>query len=149
MPLAVYTANIRYLKAKQQHALDVTRMGTWLARKAGEPVPGEPFAPSWPLLKDAKEGKLEFGEYDRLYTAEMRISAGMRPGHHQWNGCAELGWSRGVRPCPDAWRWLLAQSAVVLCCYCPHTDCHRTLLRTKILPAMGAVDCGEITKWAA
>lgn len=50
MALNVYSSNIRYFKAKQLHALDVTRMGTWLARKAGEPMPGEPFAPSWLLL---------------------------------------------------------------------------------------------------
>ena len=41
------------------------------------------------------------------------------------------------------WDALLGLSRVVLVCDCP-SHCHRTILRERILPKLGAVDCGEL-----
>jgi hypothetical protein len=121
MTLQVHTARISYGGPDR---LDVTRKGAWLARKAGRDAPGEPWAPSWDLLKKAKGGELHFDEYDPLFLAEMRVSYQ----RHR-----------------TAWDGLLARSRVVLVCYCVDAEqCHRWLLRTRIFPALGAVDAGEV-----
>jgi uncharacterized protein YeaO (DUF488 family) len=45
-----------------------------------------------------------------------------------------------------AWRELLLRKHVVLTCYCVHPErCHRFLLRTLVLPKLGAVDGGELS----
>lgn len=121
MSLLVLSARISYGGADR---LDVTRKGAWLAQKAGKDAPGEPWAPSWPLLKAAKAGELSFDEYDVRYLAEMRESYRQR---------------RAV------WDALLARPRVVLCCYCTDPEhCHRFILRTRILPKLGATDGGEV-----
>lgn len=125
--LIVHSARISYGGPDR---LDVTRKGAWLAWKAGKgETIGGAFAPSWPLLKAAKAGKLAFDEYDPRYLAEMRESYV----RHRW-----------------AWDDLLARPRVVLVCYCTDPEhCHRFLLRTRILPALGAVDGGELLQEAA
>jgi len=127
MPLLVHTAQIRYAFARKPDALDVTRAGVARARKAGDPCPpGEFLAPSWDLLMGFKEGRLTTEEqYTELYLAEMRSSYVEQRGR---------------------WAWLLGLPRIVLCCYEPWPEfCHRHILRTRILPALGAVDGGEIS----
>lgn len=59
-------------------------------------------------------------------------------------------WRHGIRSKRPAWENLLARERVVLVCYCLDAErCHRWLLRTRILPALGAVDGGELLQEAA
>lgn len=112
---------------------------------------GLAFAPSWDLLspwpaqrkaarialeaaveyedvraiEDIEAGQIRlFDEYRERYLEEMRRSyANNRP----------------------AWERLLARPSVVLLCYCTHPlRCHRWIMRSVILPKLGAVDLGEI-----
>jgi hypothetical protein len=126
MSLQVFTAQIRYVKAKLPDALDVTRVGNWVLQKAGKEAPGAVFAPSWDLFNDCRAGKvLSEEEYDLRFMDEMRVSIRRR-----W---------------PE-WKTILMLPRVVLCCYEPYPEhCHRHLLRERILPALGAIDCGELT----
>lgn len=130
MPLVVYTARAGAYRGPD---------GMVITRQFARPE-GLPFAPSWPLLGEAKRRQrnaratftgddLEradaeiWGWYEPLFIAEMR------------------GSYRTNRP---AWDVLLARGVVTLLCVCAHpTRCHRHVLRTKILPALGAVDGGE------
>ena len=125
MSLQVFTSRISYRGADR---LDVTR-------KSGG-VGGTPFAPSWGLLtkflrRCAGRSILtaeDFAEYSDAYLGEMRLSYGSASTHAHW-------------------RRLLSLDRVVLCCYCVNPlRCHRFILRTKILPALGGVDCGELAK---
>lgn len=147
MTLRVYTARVSY---DGPDRLDVTRQGADAHRKRhGIPSPGEPFAPSWRILKPALAARrlasrmlehrpdgdlaeareaaaklaLESWErYVREYTAEMRAS-----------------YQRRRR----AWDALLARETVTLVCYC--TDparCHRSLL-AGMLGSCGAEVLGE------
>jgi hypothetical protein len=81
------------------------------------------------ILQNAKaeaEGlrAVAFAEYAPLYVAEMRESY-------------KKNWS--------AWRVLLLRERVVVTCYCSDPDrCHRTILRARILTALGATDGGEL-----
>lgn len=121
MSLVVHTARF---SSRDPDRLDTTRMGTWLARKAGKcPGIGEAFAPSWALLKAAKSGALKFGEYELRYLSEMRDS---------------------YRVNRAAWDAVLSRDRVVLVCYCRDPDeCHRGLL-ADILAKLGATYAGEI-----
>ena len=124
MTLQVLTSQIRYAKSKQPDAYDISRMGAWLARKAGTPLDGEIFAPSWELLKDSKAGLVTERQYEERYIAEQRVS---------------------LRVNTHVWRWLFTRNRGVFCCYEKFGDfCHRHILREYILPRLGAVDCGEI-----
>lgn len=127
MPLHVYTAQIRYVKAKMPDALDVTRVGNWILQKARRPSPGAIFAPSWDLFNACKTGAVSTEEqYDKRFVEEMRAS---------------------YRAHGAQWRSILALTRVVLCCYEPFPEhCHRHILRETIFPKLGAVDCGEIAK---
>jgi hypothetical protein len=86
------------------------------------------------------------------FLAEMRVSYGIARGTPAWTrlppegrAMAEEAWERGARPHPEAWRRLLARGATVLCCFCmDDRRCHRGILRAEILPALGAVDGGEV-----
>jgi hypothetical protein len=90
--------------------------------------------------------------YAPRYKAEARVSYGLARGTPAWarqppeaRALAEEAWERGVRPCPEAWRRLLRSCLRVLVCYCSDSSrCHRTMLRAEILPALGAVDGGEL-----
>lgn len=73
-----------------------------------------------------------------------------RPGHFRFNIATAEAWKRGARSHRIDWLRLLSRPRVVLVCYCTEAErCHRFLLRTRILPALGAVDAGEILKEAA
>jgi hypothetical protein len=90
--------------------------------------------------------------YAPRFRAEMRISYGLMRGSTVWarlpaeaRTLAEEAWQRGARPRPEAWRRLLTRGWVVLVCFCADpARCHRGILRTEILPALGAVDGGEL-----
>mgnify|MGYP003546144974 CR=1 FL=1 len=118
MPLSVFTARISYSGADK---FDCTR-------KSG--TEGLFLAPSWlilgPALRLMRAGHTGYAwaTYVPEYLDEMRRSyVDNRP---QWTA-------------------LLARSRVVLCCYCTDPEhCHRALLRARILPALGATDCGEL-----
>lgn len=93
--------------------------------------------------------------YERLYLAEMRVSAGLRRGGPRWGEDEEAAWRRGARPAPRAWQALLSGTMAgpepVVVCFCPerqpgaaqrHT-CHRHHL-VRALVACGAADGGEV-----
>lgn len=102
--------------------------------------------------------------YLPLYTAEMRVSAGMLPTHPRWSAAEGAAFERGVRPNRAAWRAILdgagagARHAgwdwdgarlLVVCCYCDRLfvergHCHARVL-AKMLAAMGAEDGGVAT----
>lgn len=98
-----------------------------ITRGSGGPA-ADPFAPSWPLLREAKrllaanpaEG---WDWYQPRYVAEMRVSYAIFP---------------------EAWAALLARGRVVATCYCVDaTRCHRSLLAC-ILGKLGADVRGEL-----
>lgn len=107
---------------------------------------GFPTFDPFPYQRDAEAiTERAWRVYKPQYIAEMRISIGMMPGHRQWTDETQAAWDRGVRPSPRDWRWLLGLTRVILCCYCTDAaHCHRTVLRTDILPTLGAVDEGEM-----
>jgi uncharacterized protein YeaO (DUF488 family) len=121
MTLQVRTSRLTY---RLPDRLDVTR-------KSGKE--GLFLAPSWailmPVILARKSGTPEeevWCVYERCYLHEMRHS--YKTERAKWDA-------------------LLARESVTLVCYCTdETKCHRHLLRTKILPALGAVDGGEV--WA-
>jgi hypothetical protein len=126
MPLQVFTGHIL---TRDKDKLDVTRMGTWLARKrADEPAlpspPGEIFAPSWELLRAMKAGRLSWETFTERYHAEMRASYRMHRA---------------------SWKTFLARERIVICCYCPPPPlrCHRVLLEA-IFVKLGAEAHGEL-----
>lgn len=119
--LLVLTARLSYGGPDR---LDVTRLGAARAELAGKDAVGEPFAPSWGLLQQGKRRRLSFADYEKRFVAEMR---------------------RSYVTNRAAWDALLARPRVVLCCYCTTAEeCHRAILRGRILPALGAVDGGEV-----
>jgi hypothetical protein len=125
MPLHVHTAQIRYVFAGMPDALDVTRVGNWKLQNQGKPTPGVIFAPSWELFNDCKTREVSEAEYTERFLQEQRISA-----RTQWT----------------MWKAILVLPRIVLCCYEPFPQfCHRHIVRERILPAFGAIDCGEVT----
>lgn len=130
--LRVWTARVSYGGADR---LDITRSGADAARKAGRVSAGEPWAPSWGILRPALDALLSGDEtraaeawarYVPAFTAEMRAS---------WTAKRE------------AWeRLLIAGGDVTLCCTCtrkgPALRCHRRLAAAMLVKC-GAVDCGE------
>jgi uncharacterized protein YeaO (DUF488 family) len=110
--LRIQTARISYGGPDR---LDVTRKA------------GSPFAPSWELLRWARNDgctDATWETYSERYTAEMR---------------------RSYRKHRAAWDELLARGHVVLVCYCvDHRRCHRSLL-ASILVKLGAVYDGELS----
>jgi hypothetical protein len=123
MPLQVHTARI---STRDPDRLDVTR-------KSGKG--GLFLAPSWSILgpvKLALKSEAPIADvwafYRECYLREMRHSYATER---------------------SLWDALLARERVVLTCFC--TDpihCHRFILRTRILPKLGAVDCGELPSLA-
>lgn len=119
MPLQVHTARINI---KDPDRLDVTR-------KSG--TDGLFLAPSWDILgpvllarRSGTDERAVWAVYTKGYLLEMRDS---------------------YRKEREKWEALLARQRVVLTCFCHDpTHCHRHLLRTRILPRLGAIDCGEI-----
>lgn len=122
MSLIVHTARISYGGPDR---FDVTRKTAWLAQKAKKPALGDPFAPSWFLLKGGKSGAMAWDHYAADFLDEMRLSYLVHRA---------------------AWDELLARPHVVLVCFCVnHLRCHRKLL-AEILVKCGAKYEGE-TVW--
>lgn len=133
----VFTARVTYGGPDR---FDVTR-------KSGGPK-GEPFAPSWGLLRPYLELLQRIGKADpttdpatwiRLHKERDRLWADYVPAFVR-----EMRTSyRRNRP---AWDALLALPRVALVCYCEYGGayCHRTLLARDILPKLGAVYGGEL-----
>jgi uncharacterized protein YeaO (DUF488 family) len=122
--LHVQSARINYIGPDR---LDVTR-------KSG--TDGLFLAPSWKILRPALDAR-------RRETDE--------PSRHMsvaWANYVSAYFDEMRRSYVDnraAWTAILARERVVLCCYCTDPEhCHRALLRSRILPALGAVDGGEI-----
>lgn len=120
MSLIVRTARITYSGSDR---IDVTRKGCT--------PDGWFMAPSWkilaPVLRARSSQTLEqmWGEYVENYKREMEESR---------------------RLYPLMWRELLSLTGATLVCYCTNPlRCHRWILRTQILPELGAVDGGEVT----
>jgi len=165
-PLRVATGRI---DCGDRDALDVSRAGASRARSRGVPFPGEPFAPSWEILKPAldartlakiarSEGRAEdaalleaaaWERYVPAFEAEMRVSYGVPPDRMgQLEREASTRPKSPVRPDRRAWLALLARERVVLTCFCVAEEgeplrCHRRLL-AGILVKCGAVDEGEV-----
>lgn len=124
MTLHVQSARINYSGPDR---LDVTR-------KSG--TDGLFLAPSWKILRPALDAR-------RRETDE--------PSRHvsvAWANYVSAYFDEMRRSYVDnraAWTALLARERVVLCCYCTDPEhCHRAILRARILPALGAVDEGEV-----
>ena len=115
--LRVRTARVSYGGPDR---LDVTR-------KTG--TGGLFLAPSWAILRPVLDRRrigqpFDWAGYVAAYKAEMRES---------------------YRRDRAAWDALLARESVTLVCYCTDAvQCHRHVLRREILPALGAVDAGEV-----
>lgn len=96
--------------------LDVTR-------KTGDA--GLFLAPSWAILRPVLDQRrigqpFDWAGYVAAYKAEIRSERAK-------------------------WDALLAREAVTLVCFCTDpVQCHRHVLRREILPALGAVDAGEV-----
>lgn len=145
--LQVYTARI---SSRDPDRFDVTR------KSGGEE--GTPFAPSWAILRPALDARREadrLGEGARN-AARLGHGAASRDLRRQAVALDAEAWSAYVpaylaemrtsyRANRAAWERLLARRRVVLVCYCTDSEhCHRAILRSRILPALGAVDRGEI-----
>lgn len=125
MSAVIYTARIGY---DDPAVVDITR-------KTGDQF-GRAFAPSWALLGPVLQARRTGGDMEREW---QRYVAGFG---------GEMLASR--ENSPGAWRSLLARPRAVLVCYCSDPErCHRTLLARDILPKLGAVYGGELTKTAA
>ena len=89
------------------------------------------LAPSWALLSPflkARRGEAITEATWQAYAVEFRQE--MRRSYRQHRG---------------QWDALLARQRVVLTCFCTNPEqCHRAILRRDILPALGAVDAGEL-----
>ena len=148
MSLAVFTARV---SSRDTDRFDVTR-------KSGGPQ-GEPFAPSWAILRPALDARKEA---ERMHTMVIRAAekatGGKLDRQSKEDGLAMLVaplWAAYVpayrlemlasyRAHRAAWEALLARPRVVLCCYCgSSTWCHRRLL-AGYLAKLGATDGGEL-----
>lgn len=151
MTFVVFSARIGHL---DPDALDVTR-------KSGRA--GLFLAPSWHILKPALEARRQaqavMAECMKLAEAENGSDiptfdpfAYQREAENI-NAAAwakykpaflrEMETSRRVAPVD--WKQFLQRRRVVLLCYCvEHEYCHRTVLRAEVLPALGAIDGGEL-----
>lgn len=120
MATRVYTGRVGFYSGPD--ALPVTRLVV-------NDKLGIRFAPSKALLSRAlgerKKGNLEnfWSTYREMYFQEMRSA---------------------YRSAYLAFEELLAREEVTLLCFCPRRAfCHRSLLADEILPALGAIPCGE------
>ncbi len=142
MTLKVFSARIGY---HDPDVLDVTR-------KSGRD--GLFLAPSWDILKPALDARKRAAA---LLEETLGLDATARATAEQWEDDAWDVYRRAYRvelrksyvDHRAKWDALLARPRVVLVCYCvlrpsEPLRCHRAILRTHILPACGAVDCGEI-----
>ena len=144
MTLHVYGAR---LGTRDPDALNITRASGGAA--------GLPFAPSWRILRPALDARRNVEEMLRVAAGESEV-AGLAADEaamtwaEAWDTyvlayTAEMRTSyRDFRP---AWERMLSRERVVLTCYCHDAEhCHRRILGATILPKLGAVWCGEVTK---
>lgn len=145
MTLHVFSARLRP-GFNDPDALDVTRLGADRAHRERRSAEGEAFAPSWDLLGPA----INVRKFAKKLVAEGRPELAEQVLASSWNTythgfMAEM--RRSYRKHRDAWDALLRRERVVLLCFCAEADrCHRALLRARILPTLGAVDCGELER---
>lgn len=157
--LQVFSARIGH---PDPDAFDITRKGADAARGARQDAPGEPFAPSWKVLRPALDARSQHEELMRRAANAVRFDLIHPEREDGWalalaaEELAECAWNAyllaylaemraSYRAHSASWKALLACSRVVLTCYCHDAEhCHRGILRAKILPALGAVDCGEL-----
>lgn len=137
--LDVYSSRIAYGGPDR---LDVTR--------AGGDALGLNFAPSWAILEPAIEARRKAGEavQGSLFGAEGstvgRQDVGYGAAWHAFREAYLAEMRASFRERREAWLELLGRPRVVLVCYCVDgARCHRHLLRSEILPRLGAVDRGE------
>lgn len=141
-PGAAFAPSWGILKPALDARGEITRRLKALAAHAPGVAPDEAVAAEIRAIHDRA-----WELYAPAYRAEMRVSAGMRPGHPRWRDAEEAAWQRGVRPMPSAWADLFTREYVVLVCYCVldgDERCHRRLLAAEVLAKMGAVDLGEV-----
>lgn len=154
MTLRIHTARLAY---RGPDRLDITRAGADAARRKGEPFPGEPWAPSWGILKPALDARKEaiarrvvaLQEVD-LQAVQALADEADRIEADAWAAyvpayTAEMRASYSRHRA--AWDALLAREEVTLCCYCAAPPggvlcCHRRLL-AAMLAKCGAADEGE------
>jgi hypothetical protein len=152
MPVQVLTSRLSYVGPDR---LDITR-------KTGDRY-GLPFAPSWAILNPALRARREAEYLDVRAEVHAKNKLGVTLEFVRWIleslRIEDAAWERyrpafvaemrsSYRDDRAAWDALLARDRVVLCCFCKYAHrCHRFLLRTEILPKLGAVDGGEIDEW--
>ena len=128
MTLHVHSARI---STRDPDRLDITR-------KSATPE-GRIFAPSWTILRPALDARAmaKRAPADEAEAIEAAAWEAYVPAFLEE---MRASYRRNRR----AWEALLARERVVLVCYCVDpAHCHRAILRTRILPALGAVDAGE------
>ena len=111
----IWTAQMYKVKGKNYPVLDITIKGK-------DPL-GKYFAPTWNIVMDIKNGKINEEEYTNLYHQQMMNS-------HKNN--------------TDKWEEVLNKDEIVLICFCKaYGFCHRYLL-TQYLVNLGANYMGEL-----
>lgn len=146
MTLHAYTARI---STRDPDRLDVTR-------KSGGPE-GHPFAPSWKILGPVLSARREAGRAREVADRLPPVAgADIARVQRRAGDLERRAWCDYIprfldemresqRRHPDVWRRLLVRDRVVLACYCTDPErCHRTLLALDVLPALGALYCGEL-----
>lgn len=150
MALQVFTSRIA---CRDPDRFDITR-------KSGGNA-GSPFAPSWKILQPALTARREAAGLMREAVRLAKLpETAVR--ENEWDYAREAerleeaAWAayepafieqmrRSYRVHRGAWDELLRRERVVLVCYCPSRErCHRGLLASRILPALGAADRGEL-----
>lgn len=144
MSLEVFSAQIHRAR-RDPNFLDVSRASG---------TEGIFLAPSWGILLPVLAVRREAAEMlkksrvlpgDEGFSLRMLAEVNLEK---SWNAyevayIAEMEQSQRVNA--PAWKALLARPRVVLGCYCAERDqCHTALLRVQILPALGAIDKGEL-----
>ena len=138
MTLRVYTKRLLRYSPPVPDELDITR---------GSGREGLFLAPSPRLFADARVKLRAADQVGRMGSAAAREQAALlRLDAWRWYEplyLAEMVESQ--RLYASAWKQLLQRPRVVLACYCEDAEhCHRWLLRTQVLPALGAIDRGEL-----
>lgn len=149
MALQAFSSRLAYWGADR---LDITRKSTDRY--------GLPFAPSWAILNPALRARQEAAYFEVRANVHAKLKLGVTLEFVQWIleslRIEDAAWERykpayvaemrrSYRDERSAWDALLARERVVLCCYCQNAHhCHRTVLRSEILPKLGAADGGEV-----
>lgn len=129
MTLHVFSARISHTRS------DVFN----ITRQTGGSI-GSPFAPSWDILRPVLAARDRSNEMPLFYGSTLLEEAWAR---YVPSFLIEMRQSYRVHR--GAWDALLAMDHVVLGCFCTDSErCHRAILRRQILPAFGAVNCGEV-----